>query len=309
MKVIRNLNQIKTSLPDLVLTIGNFDGVHLGHLEIIQKIKKIAQEKKLTSAILTFEPHPITFLRPERATDFRISSLAQKLKLFKESKIDFVIVLPFDQKLANISPENFIKDILVKRLNTKHLVIGYDFIFGKNREGNFRLLEQESKNYGFILDEISAVKKENYTCSSTIIRKLISEGNILQANQILGRNFAISGLVCNGQKLASQLGFPTMNIKLKPNIIKPKFGVYKTEVFIPFLQKRFSSITNFGIKPTIDSKDLVPIFETHIPNFSKELYGKKIIVEFIDFIRPEQKFSSLNDLKNQIQKDIEKINL
>ena len=163
MKVIRNLNQIKTSLPDLVLTIGNFDGVHLGHLEIIQKIKKIAQEKKLTSAILTFEPHPITLLRPDRATDFRISSLAQKLKFFRESKIDFVIILPFNQKLANISPENFIRDILIKSLNTKHLVIGYDFIFGKNREGNFRLLEQESKNYGFILDEISAVKSQEYT--------------------------------------------------------------------------------------------------------------------------------------------------
>ena len=133
MRLIRSLNQIKTALPKTVLTIGNFDGIHLGHLEIIKEIKRISKAKNLSTAILTFEPHPISFLRPERPKDFRISSLAEKLRIFRELEIDFVIALPFNQALADIEAENFIYEILIKKINTQHLVIGYDFIFGKNR--------------------------------------------------------------------------------------------------------------------------------------------------------------------------------
>jgi len=291
-------------LPPLALTIGNFDGVHLGHLRILNEVKKIAKEKNLKSAVLTFQPHPISFLRPDRPKDFLIQSFAQKLKIFAEEKIDYVITLPFNQNLAEITAPFFVKKILVESLNIKHLAIGYDFTFGKNREGNFKMLEEESQKFHFDLSEISPVKNHEQTCSSSIVRKLIAEGKIIEANEILSRNFTICGIVNEGRKLASQLGFPTANLKPKAHIIKPKFGVYKTETFIPHLGKKFPSITNFGIKPTLNEVS-APLFENHIPNFSQNIYGKKICVEFLDFIRDEKKFASLEELKKQITLDLE----
>ena len=300
MKIIRNLNQSNKIKDPLAITIGNFDGIHLGHNAIVKQVKKIAKEKNLASAILTFEPHPISFLQPQRAQDFRITSLAQKLKIFLEEKIDYLIILPFNKNLSEILAQDFIKKILLEALKIKHLTIGYDFTFGKNREGNFKMLEE----FGLDLNEISPVKNNNSTCSSTIIRKLISEGNITSANKILGRKFIISGIVNEGRKLASQLGFPTANLKTKPHLIKPKFGVYQTETFIPHLQQTFSSITNFGIKPTLEENISSAIFETYIPNFSQNLYGKKIYVNFLEFIREEKKFANLEEIKKQINVDL-----
>ncbi len=313
MQIIRNLNKIKNALPQLAipqlaLAIGNFDGVHLGHMSIINEIKKIAKEKNISSAILTFEPHPVAFFQPDKARDFRITNLAQKLKIFKEQQIDYVIILPFNQNLANIEAYDFIQKILVKSLNVKSLVIGYDFIFGKNREGNFSFLEKESKKFDFArrfdLMEISALKKSQEICSSSFIRKLLKDGKVVESNQFLGRNFTITGIVNEGRKLARQLGFPTANLIAKPHIIKPKFGVYKTLTFIPHLNQKFPSITNFGIKPTVQ-EEKIPLYETHIPNFNQDLYGKKIEVEFIDFVREEKKFASLEELKSQILDDLE----
>ncbi len=310
MQIIRNLGKIKTSMPPLALTIGNFDGVHLGHLQIVTRLKKIAKEKNLASAILTFQPHPISFLRPDKPRDFNLINLSQKLKIFQELELDYAIILPFNKKFSEITAENFIREILVKALNIQHLEIGYDFTFGKNREGDFRMLEAESQKFHFSLDETSPVKNQLndqwQTSSSTLIRQLISEGNIKEANKFLGRNFAICGVVNSGKKLAAQLGFPTANLKSKPHIIKPKFGVYKTATFIPSLNKKFLSITNFGIKPTIGGHSQ-PLFETHIPNFSEEIYDKKICIEFLDFIREEKKFSSLEELKKQIESDVAKL--
>ena len=276
--------------------------MHLGHLQIISQVKKIAKEKNLASAILTFEPHPIYFLRPEKPRDFRITNLAQKLKIFREQEIDYVIILPFNKKFSEISAEDFAQKILSEALNARHLVIGYDFTFGKNRQGNFRFLE----NFNFALSEISPLKNSEQTCSSSLVRRFLAEGNISEANQVLGRNFTIQGVVNEGRKLASQLGFPTANLGVKPNIVKPKFGVYKTETFIPHLGKRFPSITNFGVKPTVNSANL-PLFETHIPGFSEKIYGKKIYVEFLDFIRDEKKFTSLEELKAQIGRDVARL--
>lgn len=306
MNIIRSLT-FKSALPPLSLTIGNFDGVHLGHLKIIEEVKKIARQKNLASAILTFEPHPIFFLRPDLPRDFSIFSLSQKLRIFKSCGIDYAIILPFNHRFAEISAPDFVEKILLQKLNIKHLSIGYDFTFGKNREGNFKLLEEESQKHNFDLSEISVIKNSNQTCSSTLIRRLLLEGKVKDASEILGKNFAISGIVNEGRKLANQLGFPTANLIAKTKIIKPKFGVYKTLTTIPHLNQKFPSITNFGIKPTVENKERKPLFETHILNFSQNIYGKKIIVEFIDFIREEKKFSSLEELKEQIKKDVGRI--
>jgi riboflavin kinase/FMN adenylyltransferase len=303
-----NTTYEKSKIPPLSITIGNFDGVHLGHLAIIEQVKKAAAQKNLASAILTFEPHPVSLLRADKPQDFRIFSLAQKLKIFQNLKIDYAIILPFNQNFCQISAKNFVKNILHQKLNSKHLVIGYDFIFGQNRQGNFQLLEKLAPKFGFELEEVFAIKNQQQTCSSSLIRKLISEGEIKKANNFLGKNFEICGLVSEGRKLASQIGFATANLAIKPHLIKPKFGVYQTKTFIPHLKKNFLSITNFGVKPTIGG-DLQPIFETHILNFTQNIYGKKIIVEFLDFIREEKKFSSLEELKRQIFQDVKKINL
>lgn len=306
MFVVRDVSQAKEKLQPIALTIGNFDGVHLGHRHIFHEVKKIAKEKNILSAILTFEPHPFSFFKPESAGSFRINNFAEKLRIMRENEIDRVFTFRFNQNSSQISAKDFIEKIIVEALNTKHLIVGHDFTFGKNREGNFDVLKEASEKFNFELTKISALSGENEIYSSSLVRSLIREGNILKANKILGRNFSLSGIVNEGRKLASQLGFPTANIKPKSDIVKPKFGVYKTQTFIPFLGKKFPSITNFGIKPTLEKSD-APIFETHIPNFSENLYGKKIAIEFLDFIREEKKFSSLEELKNQIARDISEI--
>jgi riboflavin kinase/FMN adenylyltransferase len=299
-KIIRSLNQITKNHENLALTIGNFDGIHLGHLEIIDKVKKIAKQKNIACAILTFEPHPASFFKTKNNLNFRLTSLAQKLRIFKKLEIDYAIILPFNQSLSKISAENFAQKILIKKLKVTELIIGYDFAFGKNRQGNFKMLE----NYNFNLHEISPKKINEKTCSSTLIRGLLNDGNIALANQILGRNFAIEGVVIEGKKLARQMNFPTANLKAKPHLIQMKFGVYKSKVFIAHLNQTFNAITNFGFKPTFNNSSFEPIFETHIFNFNGDLYSKKIVVELIDFIREEKKFSSISELKKQIETDV-----
>jgi riboflavin kinase/FMN adenylyltransferase len=308
MILIRNLNQINQQLPKLSLTIGNFDGVHLAHQKIIEKTREIAQKNNLSSALLSFEPHPISFLNKNKNDfnhDFRITNLANKINLLKKYSLDYVIILPFNNNLSSIKANNFIEDILINKFNVKSLIIGYDFTFGKGREGNFKTLE----SYNFDLHEINPIKifdknHNEITISSSLARQYLKNGEIKLLNQILGHNFAIDGIVVEGKKIAGQLGYKTANLNHKINLIKPKFGVYKTQTFIYEENKFYNSITNFGIKPTFDNLGSKPIFETHLLDFSKNLYHKKIRVEFLDFIRDEKKFSSITDLKNQISFDI-----
>ena len=312
MILIRNLNQINHQLPKLALTIGNFDGVHLAHQKIIEKTQEIARKNNLSSALLSFEPHPILFLNKNKNDfhhDFRITNLANKINLLKKYNLDYLIILPFNNNLSSIKANNFVEDILINKFNVKSLIVGYDFTFGKGREGNFKTLE----NYNFDLHEINPIKildknHSEITISSSLARQYLKCGEIISLNQILGHNFAIDGIVVEGKKIAGELGYKTANINHKINLIKPKFGVYKTRTFIYDENKFYDSITNFGIKPTFDNSGLKPIFETHLLNFSKNLYHQKIRVEFLDFIRDERKFSSIDELKNQIKFDINLIN-
>jgi riboflavin kinase/FMN adenylyltransferase len=312
MILIRNLNQINHQLPKLALTIGNFDGVHLAHQKIIEKTQEIAKKNNLYSALLSFEPHPISFLNKNKNdfnADFRITNLANKINLLKKYSLDYLIILPFNNNLSSIKANNFIEEILINKFNVKSLIIGYDFTFGKGREGNFKTLE----NYNFDLHEINPIKildknRNEITISSSLARQYLKNGEIISLNKILGHNFAIDGIVVEGKKIAGELGYKTANINHKINLIKPKFGVYKTRTFIYNENKFYDSITNFGIKPTFDNSGLKPLFETHLLNFSKNLYHKKIRVEFLDFIRDEKKFSSIDELKNQIKFDINLIN-
>ena len=296
------------NLRDLCLTIGNFDGIHLGHQAIIKNLKEISKQRNLASAIMTFEPHPLAFFNDNKKIDFRISTLKQKIRILQKYKIDYLILQNFNKKFADLSADFFIKNILEKTLSIKYLLVGYDFTFGKNRQGNFKDLEGAN----FILEEVNPIKvkidNQNLTCSSSLIRSLLKSGDVKNANKILGHNFTIEGEVIHGKELARSLGFPTLNLNCKSQQIQPKFGVYKSFVRISDNTEKLLSITNFGIKPTIDNKESQPLFETHILNFNRDLYGKKIIVELEDFIREEKKFSSIENLKNQINLDINTLN-
>ena len=306
MQIIRNLSQIITQLPKICLTIGNFDGLHLAHQKIIEHTKQIAIKNGYKSAILTFEPHPISFLNLQNNDfnhNFRISNLSNKIKYIKNHQIDYLIIIPFNNYLSNLKPKLFIDNILINKINAKSLIVGYDFTFGKKREGNFKTLEE----YKFDLHEINPIKilidDHQKTISSSLARQYIKSGEVNKLPQILGRNFSIDGLVISGKKIARELGYPTANFLPRKYIINPKFGVYKTRTFINKYNRYFDSITNFGIKPTFNNS-LQPIFENHILNFSENIYNQKIVVEFLDFIREEKKFSSIDELKNQIRNDL-----
>lgn len=309
MILIRNLNQINQQLPKTALTIGNFDGVHIAHQSIIYKTQEIAQKNKLKSAILTFEPHPVAFINSQNENfnhAFRINNLALKLKIIKNYNLDYVIIIPFNQKFSSIKANDFIKNILIDKFNVNSLIIGYDFTFGKNREGNIEDLQK----YNFDIHQVKAhsmLDKNNQplVISSSLARKYIKSGDVDFLSQILGTNFAIEGLVIHGLKLAGNIGFKTANLKAKPHLIQPKFGVYKTRTFVYKYNRFFDSITNFGVKPTIDNTNTQPIFETHLFNFADNLYQQKIRIEFLKFIRDEKKFLSITDLKNQIKHDID----
>ena len=305
MRLIRSL-PTRQNIPNLSATIGNFEGLHLGHEKLINNTIKQAKSKNLKSAIITFAPHPANFFSKNPDKQLKILPLSQKLRLMKEKyQVDYVIILTFNEKLAHISPENFIEEILIKHLNVKHLTIGYDFTFGHKKSGNALLLKEYFQSN---LDQIDKVEIDNIICSSSEIRKAIAQGEILKANQFLNKHYSITAHVSQNKKLGRKIGFNTANLVLNNQTIKPKYGVYKTQTTIHALNKTFKSITNYGVRPTIDDTKK-EIFETHILDFNQDIYGHKITVEFLDFIRPEKKFNDIDDLKTQITQDIAKISL
>ncbi|MFT6106679.1 MAG: riboflavin kinase/FMN adenylyltransferase [Rickettsiales bacterium] len=305
MQIIQNFHNIDPKLQNSVLTIGNFDGIHLGHQEILNNAKIIASSENIKSALLTFDPHPLKIIRPEKKFNRGLFSLSQKLDFLKEKDlVDAVFISQFDEKLANLSAEDFVREILVEKLKIKHLIIGYDFIFGKNRVGDANLLQKLAGIYNFSFHQIAAKRNHNdQVLSSTKIRNFIESGDLKSANKMLGRNYQICGTIIRGKQLARTIGFPTANFLPQKDLIKPKFGVYKAKVFVD--KKDYSAILNFGIKPTFNGSE--PLFEVHIFDFNQEIYDKEIVVELIDFIREEKKFSGIEELKTQIQKDVKEV--
>lgn len=301
MQIIRNFQNINNQLQPTALTIGNFDGVHLGHRQILQKVNQIAKKENLKSTLLTFEPHPLKIINPSIPFKQRLFSLSQKLLFLEQSElIEQILFLRFNQQLANLSAEDFVKNILVKKLNVKHLIIGYDFIFGKNRLGDANLLDKLAKIYNFSCTKISASQdQEGQIYSSTAIRKFILKGDIKSANAMLGKNFQIAGIVVKGKQMAKTLGFPTANFLPRDGFIQPKLGVYKVNILLD--GKNYKGVMNFGTKPTFSLNQ--PLFEVYIFDFNQDVYGKKIIVELLDFVREEKKFNGVEELKEQIKHD------
>lgn len=290
---------------DLCLAIGNFDGIHLGHQQIINSLKKNSLEKKLASAVMSFEPHPAGFFDKSKSQNYYLTTLKQKIRTLKNYQIDYLILVNFNKFFSEISAPNFINEILQKQLRVKNIIVGYDFTFGKNRQGNFIDLQNANLEVRQVNPYKIISNNEEIICSSSTARNYIKQGEIAKANKILGRNFGIEGQVIHGKKLASQLGFATANVLSNSKQIMPKFGVYQSLVSINNNYLKLPAITNFGVKPTINNNLSLPLFENHILNFSENIYYQKITIELVNYIRQEQAFNNILDLKNQIAKDLE----
>jgi len=228
------------------------------------------------------------------------------LKFIKDFGIDYAIILNFNQNLSQISANQFLEQIILNTLNTKYIIVGHDFCFGKNKQGNISFLKDNESKLNFKTITIDPVFIDKVLCSSSNVRLNIKNSQIKEANQILGHCYNYESIVLTGNKLGSKIGFPTVNLASKNSLLKPKYGVYKTKTFLPHLNQKFDSITNFGVKPTVSNQNK-EIFETHIFDFNQEIYGRKICLEFFDFIREEKKFSSTDELRKQIYQDINTI--
>ncbi len=281
------------------LAIGNFDGVHLGHQQIISTLVKVANEQNKLPAILSFNPHPKQFFS-KQLNFYQILSEEKKQSIFKRLGIKHYFSLNFDETIAELSPSDFVSEIIVKKLKVEKLIVGYDFHFGKKRKGNTALLLNYAKIFGFTIDIIQPIyeKKSNEIFSSTIIREAIRNGDMEKAKTIMGRFWSMSGEVLSGDKKAREMNFPTANI-LPHKQIHPQKGVYVVKV--KFNGKYINGIANFGDRPTVDGNRL--LLEVHLFDFNQDIYGNYLTVEFLTFIREEKKFDSFAKLAEQIKKD------
>ena len=298
MTIFNNINEFN-SIDNTILTIGTFDGVHLGHQKVLEKLTNAAKENNLESTVLTFFPHPRTILNPNKPLKL-INSVKERTDLLKRSKIDNLIIHPFDKIFSELDPEKYVVEVLVKKLKAKIILIGYDHKFGKNRTADITDLKEYGEKYGFKVIEIKAEEISNIAISSTKIRKAISEGNISTTKKYLGYDFSLSGEIVHGKSIGRTLGFPTANVEVKEEYkLIPKNGVYLIQSTID--HNEYFGMMNIGIKPTINKSSKT--IEVNFFEFEGDLYNKKITVSIKQFIRDEIKFDSLELLKSQIQKD------
>ncbi|MGL9717845.1 MAG: riboflavin biosynthesis protein RibF [Wolbachia sp.] len=332
MKIIYDFDQGIES--NVVLTFGNFDGVHLGHEFAISTLKKTAQERGLSSVILTFEPHPLTVL--SNRNNFRLINQERKKELISSYGIDYLYIIDFNKDFAQASCDDFISKVLIGRYNTRHIVVGESCTFGHKRLGNILTLRKYSETYGYSLTRLEPLIIDGEICSSSSIREYLQKGEIEIANKLLGRPYQVSGIVAKGACRGREIGFPTINITIEDCMIKPKFGTYYAKVSFPFLnitpardtgiyrsQYRDTEATesfarcsfsdsnvnwlygvvNIGMRPTF--KDLKkPLVEMHIFDFNEDIYDRKVDIQLLKFIRSEKRFCSIDELTKQINYDI-----
>jgi riboflavin kinase / FMN adenylyltransferase len=297
MKIFESLD-ILEKFPNPVLTIGNYDGIHMGHQKIIERVVRKAKETFGTAMLMTFNPHPLSVLKPDTYTRL-ITPLHLKKKLIASSGIEVMLLIPFDAKFQSLTPEMFVQDVLVNGLAVKEIVVGYDFKFGKGGIGNVNMLRKLAGTYGFRFEAMEAIKLDGERVGSNAIRKLIMDGNVEKAAKFLGRPHMIEGIVVKGENRGKWMGFPTINLDTFFELV-PKNGVYMTEVELK--GRRKPAVTNIGFNPTFDGKKF--LMETHILDFSGNLYGKEVVIYFHKRIRDEMKFSDIDELKERIAKDI-----
>lgn len=301
MEIIKGIEALNKSYPNTVLTIGNFDGVHLGHQKIFLKVIERAREIKGTSMVMTFEPHPIKVLSPEKDIKL-LTPFEEKAKLIENTGIDVLLCIRFDRKFANLLPDEFIKEILVNKINAKEIIVGSNYTFGRGKKGNVDILRGRSKKYGFNVKVVRYVKVKGIIVSSSSIRSFLMKGDVSGVSNLLGRAYSIEGTVIRGKGRGKRLmNIPTANITT-PVEISPKEGVYAVKVGLN--DHIFDGVANIGKNPTFGNS--ATSYEVHLLNFSDDILGKKIRIYFIDRIRNERFFPDVSSLEKQIRNDIKR---
>ena len=305
MKIFRNIIEAR-NIPHAVVTIGTFDGVHLGHQAIFKKMKTLAQGLGGQTVVVTFSPHPRQVLNIDSSNLRFLCTPEEKLKKFEEYGIDNVVIIPFTKEFSRTPSEVFIKDYIIDHIHPDYIVVGYDHHFGKNRMGDFDLLSNLKKKYNFKVEHIAAQDVENIAISSTKIRTALAAGNVTSANRLLGYTYAITAEVVVGNKIGRTLGFPTANLELpREYMLINNRGVYAC--LVDYEGQTYKAMANIGHRPTIgDRSQDNPLIEVNLFDFDGDLYGKQIRVRFIDRIRSEEKFDGLDELKAQLEQDREK---
>lgn len=300
LEIIHDVSSFHSSNRTIV-TIGTFDGVHIGHQKILERLISDAKKHDKKSVLLTFFPHPRMVLQKDVKIEL-INTIQEKALLLENMGLDYLIIHPFSKEFSRLTALDFVRDILVNQLKTSKLVIGYDHHFGKNREGNIDQLREYSPLYDFDIEEISSQDIDNVSISSTKIRRALHEGNLKTANRFLGYHFTINGTVVNGKQLGGKIGFPTANINVMESYkLIPKTGVYVVRSLIN--GSFVNGMMNIGYRPTVDGKHQT--IEVHFFDFNQDLYHQKVTVELLYFLREEQKFDSVEDLIAQLKKDKE----
>jgi len=298
---MNNSKEMNTIINPSVVTIGTFDGVHIGHQKIIDRLIDVAKKNHLESAILTFFPHPRMVLQKEVGIKL-INTIEERKKIIKSKGVDHLVVYPFTKEFSRLTAREYVEQILVKKLNAKKIIIGYDHRFGRNRNANIQDLKELGKTFGFTVEEISKQDIEDVAVSSTKIRKAIEEGNIEKANTFLGNPFSLNGKVIKGKSLGKTLGFPTANLEIKEDYkIIPKSGVYIVKAHLD--NKCVFGMMNIGTNPTVGGD--IQTIETYFLDVNQDLYGQELNIQMLKRIRDERKFGDVDQLIEAMNKDLE----
>ncbi len=285
-----------------VLSVGNFDGVHLGHRAVLQHLVERARTLNTVAALMTFDPHPVRVLRPDVALPL-LTTLDQRLELVAREGVDVALVVPFTRELARMEAETFVAEVLTERLAVREVYIGANFRFGADRKGDVELLEREGRRLGFVAAGAPVVQVAGGVVSSTRVRSAVEKGTVAEAAALLGRPFFVDGTVVEGRRLGRTFGFPTLNLALD-NELLPSRGVYVTAVWIPSKRQVLPSVTNIGIRPTVSSQHTVTI-ESHVLDFAGNVYGERVRLFFFARVRAERAFPTSEELMEQIRRDVE----
>ncbi|MCF8372135.1 MAG: bifunctional riboflavin kinase/FAD synthetase [Bacteroidales bacterium] len=300
MKVYHNIEDFSTPIP--IVTMGMFDGVHLGHKIILDRLKELSDEKNGESVVITFWPHPRLVLKNGNGNLRYLSTIDEKLLLLEEAGVKHTIILPFTADLSQKTASEFIEEILVKKVGIKYLIAGFDHHFGKDRKGSLEDLNTCAGKFDFEVEKLDALFIDDKAVSSTLIRDIIEMGDIPTANRYLGYEYFILGKVISGNRIGRSIGFPTANIELTDgHKLRPGIGVYAVEVI--YNKQIFQGMLNIGIRPTIDEATKVKSIEVHIFDFDKDIYGHEVSVVFKQKIREEKKFDSVVELQKQLEAD------
>jgi len=306
MEIIRDLGEIRQRYKNAVVTLGNFDGVHLGHREIFRSVVKKAQQIDGTSIVCTFQPHPLKMLVPDQAPRL-INTPQERERLIEASCVDVLIIIPFTAVLAALSPQQFVHDVLLDTIGLKHLVVGYDYAFGRGRSGNISFLRSQGTEHGFVVDVFGPVQKDGQVLSSTRVRQAVLSGRVDDAVNLLGRQFNLEGVVVHGDGRGHELGFATANIETEKELL-PRNGVYAAivrqvdEIDGSTVDDEYHAVVNIGHKPTFGTSPLT--IEAHLLDARSDFYGKKLRIYFVQRLRDEQKFNNREQLCAAIVADV-----